>query len=170
MPGRASTRVSCNMELADTTIVASHNLSASTSYKSGISKATTRLRYRRLCRRKRSRSASTSGCKICSNDFSASGSPKTLAPRASRSTVPAFVTPGKRSSTAETARPPGPINSCTMASASLTGTPRRRNISAAVLFPIPIDPVKPRTIMLKGLQECVSLMRPKPSALHRTMP
>ena len=36
MPGRASTRVSCKIVLADTTIVASHNLSASISYKSGI--------------------------------------------------------------------------------------------------------------------------------------
>ena len=48
---------------------------------------------------------------------------------------------------AATTRPAGPCSRWTAASASNTGTPSSANMTATVDLPMPIDPVRPRTIM-----------------------
>ena len=58
----------------------------------------------------------------------------------------ALRTPGNAAPTGATAAPPGANNWCTAWSASNNGTPILRSIAAAVLLPIPIEPVSPTTI------------------------
>src|SRR5579883_2220247 len=48
------------------------------------------------------------------------------------------------------AAPPGASMRCTAASASNSGSPSRRSIAAAVLLPMPIEPVSPMTIMTRA--------------------
>ena len=60
---------------------------------------------------------------------------------------PAPVVPGKCASISATSAPSGPCSRCTAASASNTGTPSSANIRATVDLPMPIEPVRPRTIM-----------------------
>src|SRR5258708_19949725 len=55
--------------------------------------------------------------------------------------------PGKAAATRSTAAPLRPSRRWTLASASCTGTPSRRSSAAAVLLPMPIEPVRPRTII-----------------------
>jgi len=91
------------------------------------------------------------GCKIDSSCFKAAGSSKTLAPKAFRSIPFGVITFGKMPLTKGTAAPSLPIKICTAASESNTGISALSNIFAVSVFPIPIDPVRPITVILSGL-------------------
>ena len=81
---------------------------------------------------------------------SASGLPSTAWRSAARSTAPSRTVPGNAASIARTARPPRACSSCTAASASNTGIRARRNAAAAVDLPMPMPPVRPRTIIVSA--------------------
>jgi len=147
MPGRRMTRSRCTRAGADTTSTKSQRSGAPVSYSSGMSSTTSFSRRTRARATNRFSACRTIGCKIASSRRSAAGSPNTRWPSRRRSIPPlSSRTPGNSASTPGTAAPPGPSRRCTTASASNSGTPSRRSMPAAVLFPIPIEPVRPRTI------------------------
>ena len=73
---------------------------------------------------------------------------------------------GKRGLDGATAAPPGPSRRCTTASASNSGTPSRRSIAAAVLLPMPIEPVRPRTITAPAAARRVARIAARSSRRH----
>src|SRR4030081_3880118 len=93
---------------------------------------------------------------MASRRRSASLSPKTRAPNASRSSTPSFTTPGNAASIGAKAAPPLACRAWTAASASYTGTPICRSIFAAVDLPMPMDPVRPTII----IERCTSALVP----------
>lgn len=147
MPRRLATRCRCSQPGAETTTTRSQRRSPPVSNSSGMSSTTTGSRRACVTATKRRSACRTIGCKISSRRRSAAGRPKTRSANAWRSIAPLGErTSGNTDVTAATAKPPFPISRCTAASASKTGTPSRRSTAAAVLFPIPIEPVRPKTI------------------------
>ena len=65
------------------------------------------------------------------------------------------VVPGKCASISATSAPSGPCSRCTTASASNTGTPSSANIRDTVDLPMPIEPVRPRTIVMTSAAPAV---------------
>ena len=82
------------------------------------------------------------------------------------------VVPGNSASISATSAPSGPCRRWTAASASNTGTPSSANIRATVDLPMPIDPVRPRTIISSAARRASRRKASKGSkrqAEHREM-
>lgn len=147
IPGRARTRWRWMKPGALTTTTRSHSRWEEPSSSSGTSRTTIGRRCRRQIFRKRWVRAPTSGWTMDSRRRRAAASPNTWAPRAGRSTAPSRTASGNASAIAATASPPRRMVACTAASESCSGTPSRRNMDAVVLLPMPIEPVRPMTII-----------------------
>ncbi len=128
---------------ADTTTTKSTRASAPVSSSRGISRTATVFPIRRIRLRNARSSWRTRGCRIFSNRGKAAASLTICRRSTSRTTSPFTTAPGNARAIHSTARPPRACCLWTAASASKTGMPARRNIAAAVDFPMPIPPVKP---------------------------
>src|SRR5450759_212111 len=105
MPGRSKARIRCRSAGADTTTTASQRASPPVSNSSGTSSTATGAPLRSASAKNRVETAPTSGCTICSSRLMAAASPSTRLARASRSTLPSLVVPGKAASIAGVASP-----------------------------------------------------------------
>ena len=144
MLGRAIALCRCTKPGALTTTTTSQRSSPPVSNNNGTSTTTTDARAAPAFRRNRLRARRTSGCRISSRIQSFESFANTSSPKAWRSIAPARITPGKAAETGPTAGPFCPKSRWTSASESKTGTRSRRNIPAASLLPIAMEPVRPR--------------------------